>query len=55
MPVIYSLGNFAFGTRGRYTEDIPGIGLTVTTEISEPGRLKREARPRLRPTRISRG
>jgi hypothetical protein len=37
MPVVYSLGNFIFGTRGRYTEDLPGYSLMLTTEVGAQG------------------
>lgn len=37
MPVFYSLGNFVFGTPGRYSDDTPGISLLVTTELTDEG------------------
>lgn len=37
MPVVYSLGNFVFGTPGRFSQDFPGFGLVVTTELYPSG------------------
>jgi poly-gamma-glutamate capsule biosynthesis protein CapA/YwtB (metallophosphatase superfamily) len=37
MPVVYSLGNFVFGTNGRYTAERPGYGLMVTSEVGRRG------------------
>jgi poly-gamma-glutamate capsule biosynthesis protein CapA/YwtB (metallophosphatase superfamily) len=37
MPVIYSVGNFVFGTPGRFTEDFPGFGLVVKAELQTNG------------------
>ena len=37
MPVVYSLGNFVFGTPGRFTEEFPGFGLAVTTALGPRG------------------
>jgi poly-gamma-glutamate capsule biosynthesis protein CapA/YwtB (metallophosphatase superfamily) len=37
MPVVYSVGNFVFGTPGRFTEDYPGFGLVVTAELHVGG------------------
>ena len=37
MPVVYSLGNFVFGTPGRFTGDAPGIGLMATTAFGPDG------------------
>jgi poly-gamma-glutamate capsule biosynthesis protein CapA/YwtB (metallophosphatase superfamily) len=37
MPVVYSVGNFVFGTPGRFTSELPGFGLVVTTEFSPDG------------------
>jgi len=35
MPVAYSLGNWVFGTAGRYGDrDVPGRGLVLTTQFS---------------------
>jgi hypothetical protein len=35
MPVIYSIGNFVFGTNGRYAQfGAPGFGLSVNLELS---------------------
>jgi len=37
MPVFYSLGNFVFGTGGRFTETAPGRGLVLTTAFTADG------------------
>ena len=37
MPVVYSLGNFVFGTPGRFTADAPGVGLMATTAFGTDG------------------
>ncbi|MCY3656360.1 MAG: CapA family protein [Chloroflexi bacterium] len=37
MPVLYSLGNFVFGTPGRFTADAPGFGLMATTAFGPDG------------------
>ncbi len=37
MPVAFSLGNFAFGTPGRYSEEHPGYGTIVGVEIGARG------------------
>ncbi|HEX2282162.1 MAG TPA: CapA family protein [Thermomicrobiales bacterium] len=37
MPVLYSLGNFVFGTPGRFSTDAPGYGLVVRTAIGANG------------------
>lgn len=37
MPVVYSLGNFVFGTPGRFTADAPGVGLMATTTFGPGG------------------
>ncbi|MYE32975.1 MAG: CapA family protein [Chloroflexi bacterium] len=37
MPVLYSLGNFVFGTPGRFTDDAPGFGLMATTAFGPDG------------------
>jgi poly-gamma-glutamate capsule biosynthesis protein CapA/YwtB (metallophosphatase superfamily) len=37
MPVVYSLGNFVFGTPGRFSPNLPGIGLVVTTQFTTDG------------------
>jgi poly-gamma-glutamate capsule biosynthesis protein CapA/YwtB (metallophosphatase superfamily) len=37
MPVVYSLGNFVFGTRGRFTEEAPGYGLVVRSTFDARG------------------
>lgn len=37
MPVIYSIGNFVFGTPGRWaTNGVPGLGLSVDLELGGP-------------------
>ncbi|MDH5606227.1 MAG: hypothetical protein OEY93_05015, partial [Anaerolineae bacterium] len=37
MPVVYSLGNFVFGTPGRFTPDYPGYGLLVISQLGPQG------------------
>lgn len=37
MPVLYSLGNFVFGTEGRFTAEFPGYGLVARTFFGSPG------------------
>ena len=37
MPVFYSVGNFVFGTPGRFSEEFPGFGLVVTSELGPEG------------------
>ncbi len=37
MPVLYSLGNWVFGTPGRFTPDAPGYGLMATTAFGPDG------------------
>ena len=37
MPVLYSIGNFVFGTPGRFSEEFPGFGLVVTSELGPEG------------------
>lgn len=37
MPVLYSLGNFVFGTPGRFSDDFPGYGVIATTELVSSG------------------
>ena len=37
LPVLYSLGNFTFGTPGRWTEDYPGYGLVLRTFLGPTG------------------
>lgn len=37
MPVVYSLGNWVFGTPGRFTPDAPGHGLMATTAFGPDG------------------
>lgn len=34
VPVLYSLGNFVFGTPGRFRDRFPGYGLIATVEVS---------------------
>lgn len=34
VPVLYSLGNFVFGTPGRFSGRFPGYGLIATAEVS---------------------
>ena len=37
VPVFYSLGNFVFGTPGRYAPGAPGISLLLTTVVGPDG------------------
>jgi hypothetical protein len=37
MPVAYSIGNFVFGSAGRYSAARPGVGLIVTGEFGGSG------------------
>jgi poly-gamma-glutamate synthesis protein (capsule biosynthesis protein) len=37
IPVFYSLGNFVFGTSGRFSEEFPGFGLVVSTVLGPDG------------------
>ncbi len=37
MPVLFSVGNFIFGTGGRFTDEFPGYGLLVRTFLGEHG------------------
>ncbi|NDJ77722.1 MAG: hypothetical protein GYB65_15830 [Chloroflexi bacterium] len=37
VPVVYSLGNFVFGTPGRFDDDFPGFGLIMTTPVDATG------------------
>jgi len=37
VPVLWSLGNFAFGTPGRWDDAFPGFGLVAHTEFGESG------------------
>lgn len=37
MPVAWSLGNFAFGTPGRFTDEFPGYGLALHTQMGREG------------------
>jgi poly-gamma-glutamate synthesis protein (capsule biosynthesis protein) len=37
MPVLYSVGNFAFGSRGRFSRNFPGYGLVVATSFGPDG------------------
>jgi poly-gamma-glutamate capsule biosynthesis protein CapA/YwtB (metallophosphatase superfamily) len=38
-PVLYSLGNLTFGTKGRFTEQEPGYGLIARTTFTADGLL----------------
>jgi poly-gamma-glutamate synthesis protein (capsule biosynthesis protein) len=38
-PILYSLGNFTFGTKGRFTDDTPGYGLVARTTFTPHGLL----------------
>ena len=37
MPVLYSVGNFVFGSPGRFTPEMPGYGLVVRTHVGAQG------------------
>jgi poly-gamma-glutamate capsule biosynthesis protein CapA/YwtB (metallophosphatase superfamily) len=37
MPVLYSLGNFVFGSPGRYSTDEPGLSLVARTSLGQDG------------------
>ena len=37
MPVFYALGNFVYGSPGRFTRDQPGRGLVPRTEFGKGG------------------
>lgn len=37
MPVVYSLGNFVFGTNGRFDEQAPGEGVVLRTVFTSEG------------------
>jgi poly-gamma-glutamate capsule biosynthesis protein CapA/YwtB (metallophosphatase superfamily) len=37
MPVLYSLGNFTFGSLGRFTAEMPGYGLVARTVFDSTG------------------
>jgi hypothetical protein len=37
MPVLYSIGNFAFGSTGRFNSNFPGYGLVVRTAFGSDG------------------
>jgi hypothetical protein len=37
-PIIYSLGNFTFGTPGRFGEDVPGYGMAARYNVEIPTR-----------------
>ena len=37
VPILYSLGNFIFGTGGRFTEEFPGFGLVARTFLDGDG------------------
>ena len=37
MPVLYSLGNFAFGSPGRFSEKMPGYGLVADSILDDHG------------------
>ncbi len=37
LPVAFSLGNFVFGTPGRYTDEFPGYGLVARVAIDAQG------------------
>jgi poly-gamma-glutamate capsule biosynthesis protein CapA/YwtB (metallophosphatase superfamily) len=37
VPIVYSLGNLAFGTPGRFSPEAPGFGVVLTTEVGRDG------------------
>jgi poly-gamma-glutamate synthesis protein (capsule biosynthesis protein) len=37
IPVLHSLGNFVFGSRGRFTPEMPGFGLIARTTFTADG------------------
>ena len=37
VPVLWSLGNFTFGTPGRFDDEFPGVGLVATTTFGAGG------------------
>jgi poly-gamma-glutamate capsule biosynthesis protein CapA/YwtB (metallophosphatase superfamily) len=41
-PILYSLGNFTFGTKGRFSEQEPGYGLIARTRFTANGALEVE-------------
>jgi hypothetical protein len=43
MPVLYSLGNFVFGSPGSYTSDTPGYGLVLETTFGQGGSMEAKA------------
>jgi poly-gamma-glutamate capsule biosynthesis protein CapA/YwtB (metallophosphatase superfamily) len=44
-PILYSLGNFTFGTKGRFSEAEPGYGLIARTTFTANGLLEIELTP----------
>ncbi|MCA9718761.1 MAG: CapA family protein [Myxococcales bacterium] len=44
VPVLYSLGNFVFGTPGRFSDAFPGRGLVATTRFDDDGLRRVELR-----------
>lgn len=40
VPIIFSLGNFVFGTPGRFTDEYPGYGLVSKTTFDKDGLRK---------------
>jgi poly-gamma-glutamate capsule biosynthesis protein CapA/YwtB (metallophosphatase superfamily) len=44
-PILYSLGNFTFGTKGRFTDLEPGYGLIARTTFTANGLLEIELTP----------
>ena len=37
VPIVYSLGNLAFGTPGRFSAEAPGFGVVLRTEVGREG------------------
>lgn len=44
VPVFWSLGNFVFGTPGRFTDAYPGFGAVLRLDVSADGSLRAELR-----------
>ncbi len=44
MPVVYSLGNYVFGTPGRFNDEAEGFGLVVTTSLTDANEVTLTAR-----------
>lgn len=42
IPILYSLGNFAFGSKGYFTNEFPGYGCVARTLLEEEGLVEIE-------------